>query len=109
MPITEHRITYIAFQECEIRGDWEDKIDDLFTYGMNPDEINNVELEKDNSEWYNANNDNCELWIVRPDGLRKGMVFKKGSRIVIRANMVKYYPASVTDELSVDEEKQKGN
>ena len=108
MPVTEPIITYVVFQEGEIRGDWDSKISDALDHGVDPEEINNIGLEKDSSEYYDASNDNCELWIVRPDGLRKGWLFKKNSRIVIRESTVKFYQFSIVDELFIDEEKQKG-
>lgn len=109
MPITEPRITYVVFQECEIRGSWKSKIQDALDHGIDPEEIDSIGLEKDNSEYYDALNDDCELWVIRPDGLRKAWLFKKNSRIVIRGSTVKFYPSMIIEELFVDEEKQKGN
>lgn len=108
MPVIEPRITYIAFQECEIRGNWEDKIDDALNHGVDPEDITTLTFEKDNAEYYIALNDDCQLWLVRPDGLRKALVFKKRATVIIRGSTVKFHQSMVADELSVDEEKQSG-
>ena len=108
MTISEPRITYVVFQECEIRGKWEGKIDRAITHGADPTE-DALLLEDVNVEPYKAAGDNCELWIVRPDGLRKAWSFKLGATITIRGNTAKFHQGDVANELSVDEDKQSGN
>ncbi|MCE2507388.1 MAG: hypothetical protein J4F36_13180 [Nitrosopumilaceae archaeon] len=108
MTITEPRTTFVAFQECEIRGSWEGKIQDALDRGLDPEDIHILKLERDSSERYTAMNENCELWVIRPDGLRKAWVFKKDATIVIRASTVKFHQSMVDVELSVDEKEQSG-
>lgn len=105
MPIPEPRIAYVAFQECEIRGKWEDKIDDAMDHGADPVD-DGFALESSNVEPYHAKDDHCELWVVRPDGLRKAWLFKYGAMVTIRGNTVKFYQGMVAEELSVNEEEQ---
>ena len=107
MTISEPRITYVVFQECEIRGKWESKIESAITRGADPTE-DALLLEDVNVEPYKAAGDNCELWIVRPDGLRKAWSFKLGATVSIRGNTAKFHQGDVANELSVDEDKQAG-
>jgi len=108
MPVSEPRITYVVFQESEIRGKWEGRKGNAFTHGADPTE-DALLLEDANVEPFKAAGDNCELWIVRPDGLRKAWSFKLGATISIRGNTAKFHQGDVANELSVDEDKQSGN
>lgn len=49
-----------------------------------------------------------ELWIVRPDGLKRAFVFKLGSIIEVGLQVVSFVKDDVKEELSVDEEEQSG-
>jgi len=50
----------VVFQECEIRGKWESKIESAITHGADPTE-DALLLEDVNVEPYKAAGDNCEL------------------------------------------------
>jgi hypothetical protein len=81
------RIAYVSFLECEVRGNWQIKT---------------------SPEVYKAEDDNCEVSLVRPDLLRRTFVFKKNSYVYIIGSMLKFFQNDVIDELSVDEDAQSG-
>jgi hypothetical protein len=108
MAITEPRITYVAFQECEIRGEWSDKIQDALDQGADPEDVRTINFEEDSAEYYVSSDDKCEVWIVRLDGLRKAWIFKPTAIVIIRGNTVKFHQSMVSDEISVDEKEQSG-
>jgi hypothetical protein len=86
------RTAYLAFLECELRGDW------------------NKILYKDGYEWhyYKAKSDKAELWLVRPDGLKRGFRFKDSSRIQIGMMMMMFAQKDLLDEIAVDENERAG-
>lgn len=49
-----------------------------------------------------------ELWVVRPDGLRRAWIFKNTSIIEVSPQAVQFRSIDIVDELAIDEEEQKG-
>lgn len=98
------RLTYIAFLECELRGKWEDWIDEAIDkQGVAPEDLG-LDLGTEAAKNFRASQEGCELWIVRPDLLRRSFVFKKGSEITISGATVRFYQGAILEELSIDEE-----
>lgn len=52
--------------------------------------------------------DGNELWIVRPDGLRRAWTFKLGSIVEVSPQAVQFRSRDIITELSVDEDEQRG-
>lgn len=50
----------------------------------------------------------AELWLVRPDGLRRAFSFRLGSIISVGQSVVQFNQEDVIDELAVDEDAQSG-
>lgn len=94
------RITYLAFLECEIRGNWmseeEDRID-----------LNGQEFPEGRHSYMSLNH-GCEIWIVQPGVTRRAFSFKKHSEIEIIGTTVKFDQDDIIQELAIDEEKQQG-
>jgi len=84
---TTPRLTYISFLECELRGQWEDWIDEAMEkHGMDPEDLS---LRSPAAENYSARK-GCELWIVRQDGLRMALLFKPKYMITISGTTVRF-------------------
>ena len=49
-----------------------------------------------------------ELWIVRPDGLKRAFVFKLGSIVEVGLQVVSFVKDDIKEELAVDEDEQSG-
>ena len=49
-----------------------------------------------------------ELWIVRPDGLKRAFIFKLGSIVEVGSQVVSFVKDDVKEELAVDEDEQSG-
>lgn len=52
--------------------------------------------------------DGAEVWIIRPDGLRRAWSFKVDSIVQVSAQAVLFSAQDVKEELSVDEDAQQG-
>ena len=105
MEIKEPRLTILSFLECEFRGLWKDesirRILESYT-----GKIDLVEHTAPfHVERYTEMEDDCELWLVRPDGLKRNFIFKKGALLDVSGTTVKFNQNFVNDELSVDENK----
>jgi len=48
----------------------------------------------------------AELWLVRPDGLRRAFSFRLGSIIFVGQSAVQFNQHDVIEELAIDESKQ---
>jgi hypothetical protein len=100
-----NRLTFVVFLECELRGNWSDPvIDDAITHGVDPEDL--LTTSPPNTEQHICQGDNCELWLVRPDGLRRAWHFKENHGFIIRGNVVSFNQLSIVDELSVDDTKK---
>jgi len=51
----------------------------------------------------------AELWLVRPDGLRRAFSFRLNSIIYVGESAVQFNQDDVIDELAVDEDAQTGS
>ena len=102
----EHnRHTFIAFLECELRGEWSNPvIDHAIIHGADPEDF--LSVDPPNSEQFACQGDDCEIWLVRPDGLRRAWHFAKEHMVIFRGNVISFYQNSVIEELSVDENKK---
>lgn len=100
-----NRLTFVVFLECELRGKWYDPvIDHALTHGAEPDDF--LTVNPPNTEQHVCQGDNCELWLVRPDGLRRAWHFKENHSIIFRGNVVSFSQMSVIEELAIDESKK---
>lgn len=83
-------IETISFMECLVKGGWEKTV------------INNdVHLLQS----FKATNDNSsEIWIVRPDGLKRGWNFKLGAIVFQGTQIIQFNQKDVKQELSPNEE-----
>jgi hypothetical protein len=80
---------FLAFLECVLKGEWEDQpIWDM--------------------HYFKPKDDQNELWIVRPDGLKRAFRFKTGSSIKIAQNNIKFTDEDLIEELAVDEDERSG-
>jgi len=100
MKILRPRITYLAFLECEIRGNWQSEDQERV-------EINGEEFPAGRHSYMSLEKGD-EIWIVQPNLNRRAFTFKKHSEIEIIGTTIKFNQDDVVDELSVDEEKQQG-
>ncbi len=86
------RIAFVAFQECEVRGNWREGAAPAGPAGR----------------WFIAEDDDCQVWLVRQDGLRRAFAFKKGANITMTSMMLSFESSNIANELSVDEDEQAG-
>jgi len=86
------RTVFLSFLECELRGNW------------------NQLLYKGGYEWlyYIAKDETAELWLVRPDGLKRAFNFKTGSKIQIGMMTAKFDNEDTVQEISIDEDERAG-
>ena len=106
MKVQEPRIAYVSFLECELRGKWNDELDRAIDKGAEPDDL--IDVKQEGTELYVSRGNDCELWLVRPDGLRKAWIFKNDSWVYITGSTVKFFQGSVSEEIAINEEKQLG-
>ena len=52
--------------------------------------------------------DSAEVWIVRPDGLRRAWAFRLGAYIEVGQSVIQFMPKDVKEEIAVDEDAQAG-
>jgi hypothetical protein len=50
----------------------------------------------------------AEVWIVRPDGLRRAWSFRLGSFVEVGQSVIQFMPQDVEEELAVDEDTKTG-
>jgi len=87
-----HRM-FIAFIELKIEGSWERVVED---YG------DSVPIR-----FVVSNSENCQIYVIEPDGLRRILEITKGGTIALHQNILLYHPDQV-NELTVDEKEQLG-
>ena len=90
-------VVTVSFIECVVKNDcWE--------YQAKTEQI-----ERDVWRFYQVwKEDGAEVWIVRPDGLRRAWSFKIGSIIQIGLQVIQFNKDDVIEELTVDEDAQQG-
>jgi hypothetical protein len=81
----EPRIAYLTFIDLDLRGNWENVYD---------------------KNHLHSKGDSDEIWLVSPDGLKRGWVMSKGSRIKIIGSTLSFNPAHIIEEIAVDETEQ---
>ena len=81
----EPRKVYLTFIDLDVRGYWRSIYD---KYTLSSEGIGN------------------EIWLVSPDGLKRGWIMKKGTRINIISSTLSFNPADIIEEISVDETEQ---
>jgi len=105
MVVKNPRLTIISFLECEFRGLWKDesvrKILEAYSGKISATD----HTAPSHVERHTAMENECELWLVRPDGLKRNFLFKKGALVDVSGSTVKFNQSFVIDELSIDEEK----
>jgi len=91
------RIAYITFLECEVREGWID----FYTMG-------NIDSSKGGETHYKACIEPAEIFLVRPDGLRRNFSFKNGSELVVHNGMIEFNQEGLIGEVTVDEDTKVG-
>jgi len=94
--VNKIRNYFISFLECEVRGEW------------TPQKFPPPSTTKSTWVRYMAINQGCEVWVVRPDGLRRAWKFKQNAPILINQSTLLFNDDDVIDEIAVDEDKQQG-
>lgn len=95
MPVPERPIektVYVSFIECVFKGDWNER-------------LYKTDYE---SQYYVAKTDLAELWLVRPDELRRIFRFRKDSEVKVGPTTVKFLNDNMIEELTVDEDEKMG-
>jgi len=78
--------TYLSFLECRFKGAW----------------------EVDSQGNYVATGEDAELRVVRLDGLKKYLAFKKEASVLLSSsNVIRYEHADVEEDVDVEEESSK--
>ena len=90
-------ILTISFMECMVKGEGWQKIKKHVDLSMQIWRMYKVWKE-----------DASELWIIRPDGLRRAWKFRLGSIIEVGTQVVQFRNDDVIEELTVDEDAQVG-
>ncbi len=100
-----NRLVFVTFLECELRGKWSNPvIDEALTHGADPEDF--LSVDPPNTEQHICQGNNCELWLVRPDGLRRAWHFRENHGIILRGNVISFSQESIIEELAVDENKK---
>ncbi len=80
---------FVAFLECVLKGEWQDQ------------PYYDIHI-------FTAFNENNEVWMVRPDGLKRAFRFRKGSEIKVAQNNINFTDEDLIEELAVDEDERNG-
>jgi hypothetical protein len=89
---------FLAFLECAKRGDWDVITDELDRF---------MRLEKSMTGWRSRSNE-CEVWIVRPDGVKRAFRFPPRTKVWVGNGVIKFYGFEAIQELAVDENERAG-
>ena len=77
--------TYIACLECRFKGNW----------------------QSDSAGHYTAEGEDAEVRLVRLDGMRRYLGFKKGAYVnLLASNVLTYEEADLEENVDIDDEKQ---
>lgn len=90
------KIAFVQYIECVIKGAWKQR-------RGQPDVQNNWKM------YVSGIGKDSELWIVRPDGLRRAWNFRPESVVQIGQTTVRFLQEDVEEELAIDEDEQIGN
>jgi len=91
----ETRIAYITFLECEVRDGWADF-----------ETLGDIDASKGGETHYKAWREPAEIFLVRPDGLRRNFSFKKNSDIAVHNGMIKFNQKDLIGEVTIDEDEK---
>ena len=91
------RMVYITFAECEIRGG--------FNFAEIPDDL---QFGSGQERYYRVWQEPAEVYLVRPDGLRRNFSFKNESIIVVHNGMIEFSHDNLIDEITVDDDAKTG-
>ena len=80
----------VSFMECLVKGAWEK----IYT-NQNENLLGSFKA---------INDDSAEIWIVRPDGLKRGWNFKAGAIVHQGSQIIQFNQNDVKEELSSDKE-----
>ena len=98
-PISSTRFATVTFIECELRGLW-NKL---------PDDFNPSKKLEPGWEYYRVEHkDGQEIWLVRPDDLRRAWKFRYAAIVKLGQNSIQFDHDDILEELAVDEDAQKG-
>ncbi len=87
-------IAGLSYLEYRLKGGWRQA---------------HTHVEKDTwIRWDVWKEDPAELWIVAPDGVRRGFEFRLGSMIYIGQGAIRFNRDDVKEDIVVDEEEQRG-
>ncbi len=87
-------IAGLSYLEYRLKGGWRQS---------------SIHVEKDTWIQYDVwKEDPAELWIVAPDGVRRGFEFRLGSMIYIGQGAIRFNRDDVKEDIVVDEEEQRG-
>jgi hypothetical protein len=89
---------FLAYLECAKRGDWDPIYDD-------PEIHQRLESSMTG---YRSRGRDAEVWIVRPDGVRRAFSFPSGTKVWIGNGVIKFYGFEAIEELTVDENERAG-
>ena len=81
----EPRLVYLTFIDLDMRGSW---------------------IQVYDKDHLGSQGDGDEIWLVSPDGLKRGWIMSKGTRIRIIGSTLSFNPAHIIEEISVDEKEQ---
>jgi len=89
---------FITFIECNVKGIWQ-------TSGSLVSKIKKL------TDWQTfraMDEETCQVWVISPDGLRRGWSFKTGSLVSIGSGILRFERSATVNDLTVDEKEQSG-
>lgn len=90
-------VATISFIECLVKGKGWQEQNPTITYQQAVWRTYRVLIQ-----------DHAEVWIVRPDGLRRAWSFRTGAYIEIGQSVIQFMPQDVVEEIAVDEDAKTG-
>ena len=90
-------IATISFIECLVKGEGWKEIESGLPYEQ--------AVWRSHRVW---KEDYAEVWIVRPDGLRRAWSFRLSAIVEVGQSVVQFMPQDVKEEIAVDEDAQTG-
>ena len=90
-------VVTISFIECLVKGKGWKEEESIIPYQQAIWRTYRVWME-----------DHAEVWIVRPDGLRRAWSFRLGAYIEVGQSVIQFMPQDVIEEIAIDEDAQAG-
>jgi len=98
-PISSTRFATVTFFECELRGLW-NKL---------PEDFNPIHRLEPGWGYYRVQHkDGQEIWLVRPDGLKRAWIFRDAAIIKLGPNSIQFDHDDILEEIAVDEDAKEG-